>query len=37
LKQAPACHAIELEKALGQTRLAGQGELDGPAWHWPDA
>jgi len=36
LRQAPACQALELEKTLGQTRLAGQGELDGPAWHWPD-
>ncbi|RYU57927.1 ATP-binding protein [Methylolobus aquaticus] len=36
LQQAPACRGLELEKTLGQTRLAGQGELDGPAWHWPD-
>jgi predicted ATPase len=37
LQQAPPCRAIELEKVLGQTRLFGWGELDGPAWHWPDA
>lgn len=36
LQQAPVCRALELEKTLGQTRLAGQGELDGPAWRWPD-
>lgn len=31
-----ACHAIHLEKDLGQTRIVGQGMLDEPAWHWPE-
>lgn len=28
--------AIHLEKVLGETRMAGQGLLDQPPWHWPD-
>jgi predicted ATPase len=36
LNQSPECHSIELEKELGETRIAGQGMLDQPAWHWPD-
>jgi predicted ATPase len=28
-------HAIELTKDHGETRIAGQGPLDQPAWHWP--
>jgi len=32
----PVCHAIELEKELGQTKVKGIGMLDEPAWHWPD-
>ncbi|MDD1779872.1 AAA family ATPase [Enterovibrio sp. ZSDZ35] len=32
----PDCNAIELEKALGQTEVQGQGMLDTPNWHWPD-
>jgi predicted ATPase len=36
LNQSPACHSIELEKELGETRIAAQGMLDQPAWHWPD-
>jgi predicted ATPase len=36
LKQSPACNALELDKALGQTCIRGQGLLDEPAWHWPD-
>ncbi len=35
LEATPDCHAIELEKELGQTRIVGQGMLDEPAWHWP--
>jgi predicted ATPase len=35
LNESPDCHAIELEKAMGQTRVLGQGMLDQPAWHWP--
>jgi predicted ATPase len=30
------CHAIALEKELGQTQVVEQGMLDEPAWHWPD-
>ncbi|MBN9239463.1 MAG: ATP-binding protein [Micrococcales bacterium 70-64] len=26
---------IELEKSGGETRVAGQGPLDGPPWSWP--
>lgn len=26
---------IELVKDLGETRIAGQGRFDQPAWHWP--
>ncbi|RQW77844.1 MAG: ATP-binding protein, partial [Methylococcus sp.] len=36
LNDNPACQQIVLEKCLGQTRIMGQGLLDGPAWHWPD-
>ena len=36
LNDNPACQQIVLEKSLGQTRIMGQGLLDGPAWHWPD-
>ena len=36
LNESPECHAIELEKELGQTRVKGLGMLDEPAWHWPD-
>jgi predicted ATPase len=27
--------ALELEKEDGETKLAGQGRLDRPSWHWP--
>ncbi|CZF85995.1 AAA family ATPase [Grimontia marina] len=36
LNQHPDCHAIELEKVLGQTEVQGQGLLDTPNWYWPD-
>lgn len=36
LEAAPECHALQLEKELSQTRIAGQGMLDEPAWHWPE-
>ncbi|MDQ7805717.1 AAA family ATPase [Amycolatopsis sp. A133] len=26
---------LELEKEYGETKLAGQGRLDRPSWHWP--
>jgi predicted ATPase len=36
LNESPHCHSIELEKEFGETKLAGQGLLDEPSWHWPD-
>lgn len=36
LKEAPGSNLIQLEKALGQTKVLGQGLLDKPNWHWPD-
>ena len=36
LNQSSECHAIELEKNMGQTQVMGQGMLDEPAWHWPE-
>ncbi len=36
LNQHPDCHAIELDKELGQTTIRGQGMLDEPSWYWPD-
>ncbi len=36
LNTSPICHAIELEKELGQTKVKGLGMLDEPSWHWPD-
>lgn len=35
LKHVRDCHVVHLEKELSQTRIAGQGLLDAPAWHWP--
>lgn len=36
LNDSSDCHAIELEKNLGQTQVMDQGMLDEPAWHWPE-
>ena len=36
LNTSSICHAIELEKELGQTKVKGLGMLDEPSWHWPD-
>lgn len=36
LEEHEDCHTVQLEKALGQTGVAGQGLLDRPAWHWPE-
>ena len=36
LEESGDCHTVQLEKALGQTGVAGQGLLDRPAWHWPE-
>ena len=30
-----AASTIELTKDFGETRVAGQEPLDGPAWRWP--
>jgi predicted ATPase len=35
LREQPGCHAITLEKSLGETRVTGLRELDRPPWHWP--
>ena len=35
LNQAPACAGFQLEKELGETRVAGQGLLERPRWQWP--
>jgi len=37
LNESELCHCIALNKDLGETQIAGQGLLDKPAWHWPDA
>jgi len=29
------CNHIELEKVLGETKIADQGMFDTPNWHWP--
>lgn len=36
LNEHSECWALELDKELGETKVVGQGLLDGPAWHWPD-
>ena len=36
LENAEDCNLICLEKELGQTKVIGQGMLDGPFWAWPD-
>ncbi len=36
LEAAPECNALQLEKELSQTRIAGQRMLDEPPWHWPE-
>ncbi len=36
LNQDSSCHAIELEKVLGQTEVKGMGMFDEPPWYWPD-
>lgn len=34
-KQA-GCNSIALEKAFGETRLAGEADVRVPVWHWPE-
>jgi len=36
LNQSPDCHAIELKKELGKTKVVGQSMLNQPSWHWAD-
>jgi predicted ATPase len=36
LERSNQCHAIALDKQLGQTIVKGQGMLDEPPWTWPD-
>lgn len=36
LEAVPDCNTIALEKEFSQTRVAGQGLLDTPPWHWPE-
>ena len=36
LNEMEDCQSIALEKEQGETRIAGQGLLDKPAWHWAD-
>ncbi|MBN8923693.1 MAG: ATP-binding protein [Rhodanobacter sp. 68-29] len=36
LEAAPDCRTIALEKDFSETRVAGQRELDEPAWYWPE-
>lgn len=35
LESSPACHSIQLERELCETRIRGQRPLDEPPWHWP--
>ncbi|MGB3621441.1 AAA family ATPase [Ketobacter sp. MCCC 1A13808] len=30
------CNAVQLNKALGETRITGQTRLDQPPWRWPE-
>lgn len=34
LEAADDCNSIQLEKTLSETKIAGQGLLDTPAWYW---
>jgi predicted ATPase len=35
LQEDPACNAIRLHKEFSQTRVWGVGNLEAPAWYWP--
>lgn len=35
LQEKGGCEVLQLEKRLGETRLANEEELDVPAWRWP--
>ena len=34
LKKQTQCNSVQLEKQYGETRIAGMGEFDAPAWRW---
>ncbi|BCT91405.1 hypothetical protein LYSHEL_04290 [Lysobacter helvus] len=36
LEEDEGCNSVHLEKRDSETRVAGQGLLDTPAWHWPE-
>jgi len=36
LESVSDCNTVALEKDLSQTRIIGQGQLDEPAWYWPE-
>ena len=36
LQEHDQCHALQLEKDLGQTQIQNQRILDEPSWYWPD-
>jgi len=36
LENVSECNTVALEKDLSQTRIIGQGQLDEPAWYWPE-
>jgi predicted ATPase len=35
LQEKGGCEVLQLEKRLGETRLANEAELDVPGWRWP--
>lgn len=35
LEEQPGCRSLRLEKAFGETALAGAGRFDKPRWQWP--
>jgi predicted ATPase len=36
LREFPESQVVVLQKSMGATTIEGQGELDRPAWKWPD-
>jgi predicted ATPase len=34
LEKQRECNCVKLEKQFGETKIAGMGEFDGPAWRW---
>jgi predicted ATPase len=36
LTEQPSCHSITVEKAFGETRIAGIRDVDLPTWNWPE-